>query len=133
MRISIAGRRAVVALLMMAVAGCGKKPDVTGRWEGPLDLSGIVGGKPIDTTFHIVLHIHDSSGHLAATFVSREESAEEVTADSVEFQNGTLIVKIGKRHEVYEGKINGDGNEIRGRLKQAPYDMPLNLKKSIGF
>lgn len=53
--------RTAAMLLALAVAyGCGKKPDITGKWEGPLDVGSIVHvlGKPGDTTFHLVLNIH---------------------------------------------------------------------------
>jgi hypothetical protein len=92
---------------------------------------GIV-GKPAETTFHIILNIRSDDGRLGATFMSREEDREPVPADTVELNNSTISVKISKRKEVYEGTLSSDGSELRGSIKQAPYEIPLNLRRSAG-
>lgn len=125
--------RCLVCLLvtLLASAGCGRKPNLAGRWQGPLDLSPYTGGKPETSTFHVVIDIQSEEGRLAATY-SAEDSPEGVPADSVELANGAVTVNISKRHEVFHGTISTDGTEIHGSLKHVPYDMPLNLKRTFG-
>ena len=122
---------ACLFLTLLALAGCGHKPNIAGRWEGPLDLTPFAGGRPETSTFHVVLNIRDEGGRLAATYTA-DDSPEGVPADSVELNNSSVTVNISRRHEVYHGSLSTDGSEIRGSLKHAPYDMPLNLKRASG-
>jgi len=121
-------------LLIVTAYGCGRKADLTGRWEGPLDVGPAVGilGKPAETTFHIVMTIGKEGERLKATLVSIPDSPVPIAAGSIVFKDGTLIAAFGKRHETFEGKLNSEGTELSGSIKQAPYDIPLVLKKTSG-
>ena len=118
-------------LLLLMTWGCGHKEDITGKWEGMLDISSIAQaqGKPGSTAYHIVLNIRKEGDHLAATLASPDEGPTEVTADAVEFKDGALTVKVSKRRETYEGRLNSEGTELQGHLQQEPYDIPLTLKR----
>ena len=125
---------AVLLLPLLAVWGCGKRADVTGKWDGTVDTSSIAGAvRSGHATMHIVLTIRREGDQIKATVATPDEGPGETSADTVEFKDNSLTVKVSKRLSIYEATLNSNGTELNGRFKQAPYNLPLALKKSSGF
>ena len=125
---------AVLLLPLLAAWGCGKRADVTGKWDGTVDTSSIAGAvRSGHATMHIVLTIRREGDQIKATVATPDEGPGETSADTVEFKDNSLTVKVSKRLSIYEATLNSNGTELNGRFKQAPYNLPLALKKSSGF
>ena len=131
----MAARLAFAIALALATGACGRKPDVSGHWMGPLDFGPYAGkfGKPKETTMHIQFDIRAETGGLRVT-MSREDENQPVPADRVEFQNGELIVAIEKRRhkQYFDLKLSEDGKEFRGNLRWDAEVLPITMKKLSG-
>jgi len=129
--ISIRGALCAAALpALLMVWGCGKHPDVTGTWAGTLDASS-VDHKP-GQTIRIVMTIHKEGDHFTATMSTPDEGPQVVPADSVEFKDSSLTMKVSKRLAVITADLTGDDAELHGNFQQKPYDLPFVLKKTSG-
>ena len=125
---------AALLLPLLMVWGCGKHAEVSskagliGKWEGTLDASSVdrIPGK----TMRIVMNIRKEGDHFTASMATPDEGPQVVPADSVEFNNDTLTMKVSKRLALIAAKINRDGTELHGTFHQKPYNLPLALKKA---
>ena len=125
---------AALLLPLLMVWGCGKQAEVSskagliGKWEGTLDASS-VDRIPVKTV-RIVMNIRKEADHFTASMATPDEGPQVVPADSVEFNNDTLTMKVSKRLALITAKINRDGTELHGTFHQKPYNLPLALKKA---
>lgn len=119
------------AVGILALAGCGKPVDVSGRWEGSLDLSKLPqAARQGRTSLRIVFNITKSGDKLTGTTDSPDQGASNIAIDTVTLKDKTLSLSIGSLNASFEGALNSEGNQIDGQFKQGPLAFTLALKKS---
>src|SRR5258708_19716304 len=92
----------ILLLIAIVVGGCGKKTDVTGHWEGPIDMGAFVNNQgKTESTLHLVLDIRNEGGRLKATILSLELHDDAVLANAVKFTNVALKFTFHKRNDTY--------------------------------
>ena len=123
---------AIAGLLALSMAGCGKK-EVTGKWEGQLDLGSVApqlaaksGGK-----LRLILKFDkNSEGKLYGTLDSPDQKASGIGLDKVQFKDDKLHFEVPMVAASFDGSLNKDGNELSGTFHQGPLSLPLTLKKT---
>src|SRR5262249_43833871 len=120
-----------VAASALFISGCGNKQDLTGKWEGTINVSSVPGShdKQANPNIRIVVNIRRQGDQLVGSMASPEERPQEVPADAVEFKDGQLFMKVSKRLATCEARLSSDGGELLGTFKQTPYSLPLSLKR----
>src|SRR5579862_960713 len=103
---------AALLLPLLMVWGCGNHTDISskagliGKWEGTIDASSVdrIPGK----IMHVVMNIGKEGDHFTASMATPDEDPQVVPADSVEFNNDMLTVKVSKRLAVITARLNTD-------------------------
>jgi pimeloyl-ACP methyl ester carboxylesterase len=67
-------------------------------------------------------------GTLTATLDSIDQGARDIPLDSAVFKDDTLTLKAAKLKLTYTGKLDADGDSVKGELEQV-VKLPLNLKR----
>ena len=98
------------------------KPNVTGNWQGTLNVSG--------TSLRIVFKIsRDSLGTLAATMDSPDQGVTNIPVSNVLLEENNLKMEVKVVKCIFEGRINPDFTTIEGEWKQSGLSLPLTLKR----
>ena len=121
----------IAAILIVAVSGCGSKPDLVGHWEGSLDLSSVKGspGVPESGKLKIVLEIKKSGSAYSGTLISPDQSPQPINMDSVTQKEDAVSVQVNQLSVSFDGKIGPDNNTLTGQFKQGAGSFPLTLKR----
>lgn len=126
-------RLAAMGLLFIALAGCSKKPDIVGKWEGSLDISSLqaaAGGKG-PTALKLVYNLQKGTGDsYNGTMTSPDQSPQAIPLDAATLTDGAVSLKISRLSAGYEGKLSSNGREITGEFTQGPRTFPLTLKRA---
>lgn len=94
-----------------------KAQDITGNWNGVLEVMG--------TQLTLVFHIQETDNGYTATFDSPDQGAMGIPFTTVEFADGTLILRAANIGAFYEGLPQADS--IAGTWSQGGQTFELNL------
>ncbi|HEX3148646.1 MAG TPA: alpha/beta hydrolase [Gemmataceae bacterium] len=94
---------------------------IEGYWLGTLNAGAI--------ELRIAFHITKKDDKLTATMDSIDQGAKDLKFDSVDFVDGKITLKLAMAKFVYTGKLEADGDAIKGELEQGSLKFPLNLKR----
>jgi pimeloyl-ACP methyl ester carboxylesterase len=100
-----------------------KAPSIVDNWEGVLNAGG--------QKLRLVLKVNNTESGLKAVIDSLDQpNSNNLTVDSITFQNNKLQFELKALSIVYEGTMNKEGTEIVGTFKQGPGSLPLIFRKS---
>jgi pimeloyl-ACP methyl ester carboxylesterase len=98
-------------------------PSVIGTWEGTLNAGA--------AKLRLVLHIDGGKdGALVARLDSRDQGAADLPIDSLSVASNTLHFEMKSLAAIYEGKLEGDGDQITGEFRQGGQALPLTFKRT---
>jgi uncharacterized protein len=97
------------------------KKGIEGYWLGTLKLGAI----EMRLGFQIK---KKDDGTLTATGDSIDQGTKDLPVETVTFADGTLTLKMPHMKAVYTGKLQADGDTIKGELEKGA-KMPLDLKR----
>jgi pimeloyl-ACP methyl ester carboxylesterase len=123
-------RTIVLALLVLVLSSLafGQVPQlapkpIAGTWLGVLETGGM--------KLRILLKVTQTpDGKLTATFDSVDQAATDLAIDSITAVDGVVSFNAGKYGLSYAGKLNADGSEIVGELKQGTGSFPVTFKRT---
>jgi len=96
---------------------------VAGTWLGVLEVQGF--------KLRIVLKITQTpEGKLVAKMDSLDQAANDLPIDTITSESGVVRFEARALSLSYEGKLNDDGSEIVGNLKQGPATFPVTFKRT---
>jgi pimeloyl-ACP methyl ester carboxylesterase len=96
---------------------------VAGNWLGVLEVSGL--------KLRILLKITQAAdGKLSAKFDSVDQGVKDLPIDSISAEDGVVKFVAPPLSLSFEGKLNDDGSEIAGQLKQGPTSFPVTFKRT---
>src|SRR5262245_5764158 len=96
------------------------KKGIEGYWVGALKIGAI--------ELRLGFKIERKDGKLIATVDSIDQGVKDIPIESVEFADGTLTIKSPKMMAGYVGKLDADGDTIKGEFEQTG-KLPLDLKR----
>jgi uncharacterized protein (TIGR03435 family) len=99
-------------------------PDITGTWQGTLQLPPAAGSKELRTVIKIS---KADSGGLKLLFYSIDQGSQSLPG-TVTVQGPTVKMTIPGLGGGYEGKLDSDGVNLTGTFTQGPASLALNLK-----
>ena len=115
---------AVVFSLLAAVPLFADKPEtkkgIVGYWLGTVHLGAI--------DRRLGFKFENKDGKLVATMDSIDQGVNNIPLDSATFVDNTLTVKLTKAKITYSGKLQPDGDTIKGEYEQG-IKLPLDLKR----
>ncbi len=111
-----------LAGFLSAVSLWAQAPDVSGTWQGKLNVGA--------TSLRIVLNIAQANGSLIATMDSPDQGAKGIPVTSAISRNDSLLLSIEKVHGAYAGRIAPDGSSIAGEWAQGSVKLPLEFHRS---
>lgn len=123
----------VLASLLMAVAAVGlyapaaqaqDAHDLSGRWEGTLDVQG--------TQLRLVFVVVESDDGYSATLISIDQGNAEVPVASVTVDGPDVTFDMPAIQGEYLGTLSDDGQTMDGMWTQAGNSFPLETTKSQG-
>lgn len=106
-------------LLLFIACYAAMAQDITGQWNGILQVSGI--------QLRIVFHITKTESGYSSTMDSPDQGASGIPVTTTSFENPILNLKIPNAGIEYEGTLK-DGI-IAGTFKQRALTFPLDLKR----
>jgi uncharacterized protein len=112
----------VLAIPLLAEDKPTPKKGVEGFWLGTLKIGAI----ELRLGFEVK---KKDDGSLTATMDSIDQGARGVPIESAAFADGTLTLKSPAMKATYTGKLQSDGDEIKGEFEQAGLKLPLDLKR----
>ena len=112
-------RRFVTVLLALAAVAGLAATDISGSWNGMLD----VGGQKI----RVVFHINATETGLTATMDSPDQGAFGLPVARTEFKDPKLELVMDVPSITYSGELKE--GMIAGTFKQAGMEFPLNLQQ----
>jgi len=96
------------------------KKGIGGYWLGTLHLGAI--------DLRLGFKFETKDGKLTAKLDSIDQGANDIPIESAEFTDGTLTLKMPKMKAGYVGKLQEDGDTIKGDFEQTA-KLPLELKR----
>jgi hypothetical protein len=116
--------RAIITLgfLSINVALMAATNDVTGNWQGTLDM----GAAKLRLVFKVS---KTASGELTAKLDSLDQGARDIPADPVTVSNKTLRMEVKSVKGLYVGTLDATGTKATGLWSQGPAVLPLSLEK----
>ena len=93
---------------------------LAGEWKGTMEIQG--------AKLRIVFHIQKAQDKYSAKFDSPDQNAYGLSIDEVLFNKPDVAIKIPMIGAIYNGKMNGNKNEIIGTFEQGGLSIPLNLE-----
>lgn len=97
--------------------------DLEAQWSGEYEL----GGYPRSVT--ITLENHADAG-ASARFVIVGKMTNDLPVDLVVQQGNVLRVESQATQVSFEGRLSGEGGEIRGTIELGPVELPLVLRRT---
>src|SRR4030095_16413393 len=93
-------------------------PNVVGTWEGTLDAG--------TAKIKMVLHIDAAKdGALVGRLDVPAQGASDLPIDSLSIAGNILKFEMKSLGATYEGKLESDGNQIKGEFRQGGQAFPL--------
>ncbi len=106
-------------LLISFSANSIKAQDVTGQWNGMLNIQGM--------NLRIVFHITKTDSGYTSTMQSPDQGNMTFPVTKTTFENGKLSIEIQRISFQYDGELKGDS--IVGIFKQSGLQLPMNLSR----
>lgn len=97
------------------------KKGIEGYWFGTLHLGAV--------DLRLGFKIESKDGKLKATMDSIDQGAKNIPIETVEFADGTLTMKMPNMKAGYVGKLQPDGDTIKGEFEQVG-KLTLDLKRT---
>jgi len=95
---------------------------IEGLWQGSLKTGAI----ELRVVFRVA---KDGEGNLKATMDSPDQGAKGIPVDQITVEGENVRFESKKVMATFEGKMGGDGREIKGQFKQRGAVLPLDLKR----
>jgi uncharacterized protein (TIGR03435 family) len=114
--------RWLVALLLLS-AGAVHAQDVTGTWQGTLEVGG--------SKLRVVFNISSEGGTLRGVFYSIDQGSQGIAATPT-FQSGTMRIAVAAINGTFEGRLGADGTSMIGAWSQGAGSAPLTLARASG-
>ena len=111
-------RKFFLALIAVLTVGALHAQDITGNWQGTLDV-----GKGL----RIVLKISKADGQLKALTYSIDQDGRAMPATSIALQATTVTMAVKPIGLTYTGTLSADGKTITGNATQGGETHALNL------
>jgi len=111
----------VIPLALCAPLHAESKKGIEGLWYGALKVGAL--------ELRMGFKIETKDGKLVASLDSVDQGARSIPAESAEFADGQLTIKMPKLKATYSGKLQADGDSIVGELDQGE-KMKLDLKRT---
>ncbi len=109
----------IIIALSFLTAFNGFSQDISGQWNGLLEIQGI--------KLRLVFDIQKTDTGLTATMDSPDQGVTGIPVTSVTYENSKLNLKIVNAGIDYEGELKE--NHIEGTFKQGGLSIPLELKR----
>jgi uncharacterized protein len=110
----------MLLMALMAISTYGQ--DITGQWNGILNVQGI--------QLRVEFYINKVGDGYRSTMDSPDQGAKGIPVTTTSFENATLKLTVASAGIVYEGVLGNDGVVV-GNFKQAGQSFPMNLSKDI--
>ena len=110
-----------LVLLMMLIPCLMQAQDITGKWNGMLQVQGM--------EFSLVFHIAKEDSAYTAKMDSPDEKAFGIPASATSFEDSVLTIEIAKVGARYQGRYGPSGFE--GNFYQSGQSFPLGLTKNL--
>ena len=107
----------ILAVIMMS-AFIAKGQNITGKWNGKLNLHG--------RELIIAFNVKQTSNGLIATMDSPDQKVFDLETSATVFEQSKLSIKIEKVGIEYQGTLN-ENNQLMGVLIQSGEIFPLDL------
>ena len=114
----------VLPLPLVADTKPDAKKGIEGYWQGTLHVGAI------DLRIGFKIKKKDD-GTLQATMDSLDQGAKDIPVESTAFADDTLTLKMPKMKAGYIGKLQADGDTIKGEFDQVG-KLPMDLKRTDG-
>jgi uncharacterized protein (TIGR03435 family) len=114
----------LAALAFAALSVAQISNDITGNWQGTLQVQ----GKDLRIVFKIT---KGDDGGFKAVMYSIDQTPQPI-ATTISLQGSTVKMTIPAAGGAYEGKLDTDGSVIAGTFAQGGHPFPLNLKHASG-
>ncbi len=95
--------------------------DITGKWEGPLKVSGI--------SLRFVLNLDRAGSLYRASFDSPDQQVKGLAASETRVVNDSIVAVIASMQARFQGKWDGK-DIITGVLNQGGLEMPVTFQRS---
>ena len=116
----------LIAFLIFSSGAVGSQPaqqSIAGKCLGVLEVSSF--------KLRLVLKVTQSADRkLTAKLDSLDQAANDLPIDSITFTNGVVSFSAANLGLSYQGRLNTDGNEMVGELKQGPATYPLTFRRT---
>lgn len=112
-------KRLPILLLAVLTTLSAFTQDITGQWNGVLQVQGI--------QLHLVFHITKTGDTYSATMDSPDQGAKDIPVTTTTYQGSKLKLEIPAARIEYTGDFAGDS--ITGTFKQGNLSTPMNLAK----
>lgn len=109
----------ILLLSFFCFANTTTAQDVTGTWNGALDIQGM--------KLRVVFHIEKTADGYSATMDSPDQGASGLPTDKVTFADGKLMMEASQLGMTYTGSLTDDGQTVRGNFEQGGMALPLDL------
>jgi uncharacterized protein len=121
MKIRLLALTLLAMISIIAVAQDTPKP-IGGIWLGTVEVNGF--------KLRLLLKVTQTpDGKYTAKLDSLDQAANDLPIDTITSEAGTVRFSATRLGLSYEGKLNADGSEIVGELKQGP-TFPLTFKRT---
>lgn len=120
-----AGRVAWLGWGLLTWAVGAAPPDVTGWWQGTLDI----GGGQLRLLIHLT---RGDDGTLGGTLSSLDQGGEPMPFSRVGLDGDTLRLGIERLSVTYTGRLSPDGRQITGTFAQQGVVLELTLQRTDG-
>jgi dipeptidyl aminopeptidase/acylaminoacyl peptidase len=113
-------KRSLFSVLAVLLGMVQTFAQVDGAWKGTLEVSG--------ARLNLTFHLKEENGTLTATLDVPDQGAMGIPVDKASYVHPELKLGVSMAGMSYEGKL--EQNEIKGVLKQAGQELPLNLVRT---
>lgn len=110
-------------IALMAVPAMAQGQDVTGNWQGTLQ---------VDTPLRLVIRITSADGALKAVMYSIDQGGQGIPASAVNVQGGAIKISVAAIGATFEGKLDAAGSSMTGTFTQGPMTRALTLNRATG-
>ncbi|MCF8363963.1 MAG: hypothetical protein K9G70_15225, partial [Prolixibacteraceae bacterium] len=109
----------IIALLAMLTSFAGFAQEITGAWNGTLEVAG--------QNLRLVFNIEKSEAGISSTMDSPDQNAYGIPVSETTFDGSKLFISITQAGIKYEGTLAGDS--ITGTFSQMGSSFPMVLSK----
>lgn len=112
-------RRSLLCLLFLLASFSIQAQDITGQWNGLLDVRG--------TKLRLIINISKTTDGFTSTLDSPDQGAKDIPVNTTTFKNNTLKFSVDNLKLEYTGTLDAEGRNFIGTLTQSGGSLPLDL------